>query len=53
MPVKPFGPAGSIPCTEMLRRLMLYAFSAKLADLNPANYRQACIGVLVAVNVTH
>jgi hypothetical protein len=32
---------------------MLYAFSAKLAELNPANCRQACIGVLVAANLTH
>jgi hypothetical protein len=32
---------------------MSYAFSAKLAELSPENYRQACIGLLVAVNVTH
>jgi hypothetical protein len=39
--------------TEVLRHLILCLYSAKLAQLNPANYTQACIGVLVAVNVTH
>jgi hypothetical protein len=38
--------------TEVLRHLMLCSYSAKLAQLNPANYSQACIGVLVAVNVS-